>query len=86
MSDVRGTVVSVRLSSDQQSRLRRIADARGTSVSELIRTYIDRALYPVARGESVSPSPVSDGYVKWSSPLAAEPSFGPTLTVRVAMP
>jgi hypothetical protein len=36
--DGRRTVVSVRISETDQQRLRRIADARGTSVSDLLRS------------------------------------------------
>lgn len=38
MVGVRGAVVSVRISTADQERLRRIAESRGTSVSDLVRS------------------------------------------------
>jgi uncharacterized protein (DUF1778 family) len=52
--DTRGAVVSVRLSDEQQDQLRRLAEARGKSVSDLIRTFVAEEMKPVARGTTVS--------------------------------
>lgn len=87
----RGAVVSVRLSDQEQDRLRAIADESGTSVSEVIRDFVNREMRdPLPRGVSVSPTrdmAVSDG----SSPafrwLAGdwEGASGATITTRAQL-
>lgn len=59
--DTRGAVVSVRLSDEQQEQLRRLAEARGTSVSDLIRTFVAEEMKPVARGTTVSATATGTG-------------------------
>jgi hypothetical protein len=57
--DPRGAVVSVRLPEDQQTYLEQLAEARGTSVSDLIRSYVANEMQPPPSGETVSTAPDS---------------------------
>jgi hypothetical protein len=45
----REAVVSVRISEEDQARLRQLAAARGTSVSELVRSFVVREVNEPAR-------------------------------------
>jgi hypothetical protein len=81
--DARGAVVSVRLSEEEQARLRKIADARGTSISELIRSYVAAEVRPVPRGETVASVPtghLGTAIVTWHT-TARDEADGATLTV-----
>ncbi|MGV2387215.1 MAG UNVERIFIED_CONTAM: ribbon-helix-helix protein, CopG family [Thermobifida fusca] len=50
----RGAVVSVRLSEQEQAQLRLVADARGTSVSEVIRSYVAQEANRLPSGDTSS--------------------------------
>jgi hypothetical protein len=95
--EARGAVVSVRLSDDQQARLRKIAEARGTSVSELIRTFVADETTPPVHGKTVAPAPTtaavvvdrhanspgtSTGYIRWTTSASVSESSGAALTLR----
>ncbi len=45
----RGAVLSLRLSESEQKTLRAAADARGTSVSDMVRALVAKELAPTAR-------------------------------------
>jgi hypothetical protein len=79
VKEPRGAVVSVRISEDEQARLRRLAEAQGKSVSELVRSVVVRevdgtrrssstvTMAPLSRstaiGEGVFWTPISNGTV-----------------------
>ncbi len=48
---VRDTVVSVRVSTEEQTRLRKFAASRGVSISDYVRSIIAREVSP-ARGQN----------------------------------
>lgn len=82
--EARGSVVSVRISDDEQSRLRDKAEASGVSVSELIRNAAlaqvrmdDDA--PVGTTTTAPAGEINKG-VFWNAPEGAEVS-GSTLTI-----
>jgi uncharacterized protein DUF6290 len=81
MSKERGAVVSVRITDDEQARLRDVAKARGTSVSELVRSVVEREMSPqLPVGAAVSVAPLSQSSlvergIFWS---ASEGSTSPT--------
>src|SRR5690349_15708538 len=58
----RDAVVSVRISEDDQARLRKLATERGTSVSELVRTVVVREV-----SETVTP-PRAAGVTSGAAP------------------
>jgi len=57
--ETRGAIVSVRLSDEEQDRLRAIAEETGTTVSEVIRTLVKRETRdPLPSG--VTQAPIRD--------------------------
>jgi hypothetical protein len=68
----RGAIVSVRISQDEQVRLRRLADERGVSVSELLRTAaLAEIRGPQPSGAAVTAPTVGDrpsGFVLKETP------------------
>jgi hypothetical protein len=88
--DGRGAIVSVRLSEEQQDRLRRIAEARGESMSEVIRSYVAAENTPSAAGMTISTAPNSvspqfdTGLITWTTTVSSGESVGTTLTVRAS--
>jgi hypothetical protein len=57
----RGTVVSIRITEEEQGRLRELAHARGTSVSELMRSAAMREAEPPARTSGTVSTTASTG-------------------------
>jgi Family of unknown function (DUF6290) len=57
----RGAVVSIRITDDEQARLRKMAHARGTSVSELMRSAAMREVEPPARMSGTVSTTASTG-------------------------
>jgi hypothetical protein len=55
----RGAVVSVRMSDDEHARLRAIAEARGETLSELVRSVVVREMIRPAPSASVTMTPLS---------------------------
>ena len=88
--DAKAAVVSVRLSPEEQRRLRRIAETRGTTVSDLVRSA---ALREVGKGQpaesvSVTTSPTSSHVqvqhgIFWDAPDDALVS-GATVSLRIS--
>lgn len=58
----RGAVISLRISGDEQDRLRRMAEERGTSVSDLVRSLVSESVGPeLPVGVTVSGTPSTGG-------------------------
>lgn len=56
----RGTILSLRISEDEQLSLRQYAEAHGTSVSDLVRSLVHREVTPQVRSTaSVTTTTVS---------------------------
>lgn len=94
--EARDAVVSVRISEEDQSRLRRLAAERGTSVSELVRSVVVREVSepPVIprasgvtsgtatpRGTTTATSP-STGLDRGFTWEVPDAGPGPTITLR----
>lgn len=83
----RDAVVSLRISDDDHVRLRQVAAARGTSVSELLRSVIHREVQEVpATAATVTGTPVRgsrspDEGIYWVAHEGAVIS-GATITIR----
>lgn len=98
MSEKSGdAVVSVRISKDAQDRLRQIAKARGTSVSDLVRSVVAREVsepvQPVTRVSSGTAMSTGTTTTSASQPPVADQGFfwgiqnpiaisGATITLR----
>ncbi|MGV9535028.1 DUF6290 family protein [Streptosporangium sandarakinum] len=87
--DSKAAVVSVRLSEEEQQRLRRVAETRGTTVSNLVRSAALREAGEVqeAQAVSVTTSPTSSHVqvehgIFWDAPDHAFISSG-TLSIRI---
>ncbi|MGI8333498.1 DUF6290 family protein [Actinomadura scrupuli] len=83
----KGAVVSLRLSEDEQERLREIAETRGTSVSEVIRGVVRREFsepLPIVETETSSSAADSSGQlgtgVFWDAPKGSVVT-GNTITI-----
>ncbi len=59
--EVRDAVVSLRISAEEQAQLRELAEARGSSVSDLIRTVVMREVAPRTAATPSSPTTTSSG-------------------------
>jgi hypothetical protein len=84
----RGAVVSVRISEDEQARLRRIAEAQGKSVSELVRSVVVREVDGTRRSSgTVTMAPLSRSTaigegVFWKPTANGTVTSPGTLTIR----
>lgn len=70
--EARGSIVSVRLSEQEQVQLRQIAESRGTSISEVIRSYVAGEMHPTPLGQTASAQPTNpsvhiEGGVRWQA-------------------
>jgi hypothetical protein len=81
----RDAVVSLRISADEHSRLRQAAEARGTSVSALVRSVVLRevngAPHAVQTETMVSSAQVQAGHGIFWDVHGSEPVAGGTLTI-----
>ena len=88
----RGAIVSVRITDEEQQRLREVALARGTSVSEVVRSVVVREMFlPEPVGPAVSAAPVSsraevDRGIFWTSPQAESIVAAGTITIQAGRP
>lgn len=83
--ETRDAVISVRLSADEQDRLKALAESQGGSVSDLIRGYVRRETGPrLPRGETSAAASAGSPLVRprWSAPTGSVVD-GFTLTVPV---
>lgn len=86
MSKGRDAVVSVRISTNEQDRLRQVAETRGMSVSELVRSAALREAGEDAAGAiTITTSPTSrssqiEQGIFWDAPPGAEVT-GSTITL-----
>jgi len=94
----RDAVISVRISEDDQARLRALAAARGTSLSELVRSIVLREISepappattftsaecraPRGKTSAAARHPSADQGVFWSDQGAATVA-GATITLRI---
>lgn len=82
----KGAVVSLRMSEEEQAQLRQMADERGSSVSDLIRTFVSRemdagtaATVTVTTSQTGRPTQLNEG-IFWNAHEGAVIAGG-TLTV-----
>lgn len=85
VKEPRQAVVSIRLSDDEQDRLRKIADQQGMTVSDVVRGYVNQEMAgPLPRGESIGAhrqaGPTGLGGLQWSTGEGAQVD-GQTITV-----
>ena len=88
--ETRDAVVSVRMSAEEQERLRLLAESRGGSVSDLIRAYVRQETGErLPRGETAASSSRTATYPEqgpfWTGPAGAV-ADGANLTVAVTNP
>lgn len=86
--EARGAVVSVRVSEEEQTRLRKVADSRGTSVSEFVRSVVVREVTPredqpaVITTNTISKATVAGQGVFWQLPEGATSPAPATVVIQ----
>jgi hypothetical protein len=65
----KGAVISLRVSEDEQARLREAAEERGTSVSDLVRAVVLREVNDSPTGGVVASSTATPAVDGWQGPF-----------------